>query len=164
MSNANLLIWNWFYKRLFFFFYLTTEILRSSLLLRIFECGFWNKKCALTCQETLFWTVRRCEENWGQKSSFSVEWLKTYSDQLWQGNALSKSCSPYIVEFMACIALTLSCLVGWQYWPKNWVGNNSKTEDLTPEYFCMVISGSRIYNFYLRILTLNCTPKVQWII
>jgi hypothetical protein len=78
--NANLLILNWFYKRLFFFFYLTTEILRSSLLLRIFECGFWNKKCALTCQETLFWTVRRCEEKWAQKSSFSVK-----KAQVWFG-------------------------------------------------------------------------------
>ena len=79
-------------------------------------------------------------------------------DDLWQGNVLSKRCSPYIVEFMTSIDLTLSCLVGGQYWPQNKDNHKSKTEDLQPKYFFTVICGGKIYNFYLRILTLTCTP------
>ena len=79
-------------------------------------------------------------------------------DDLWQGNVLSKCCSPYMDEFMTCIDLTLSCLVGGQYWPKNKDNHKSKTKDLTPKYFCTVICGGKIYNFYLRTLTLTCTP------
>jgi len=79
-------------------------------------------------------------------------------DDLWQENVLSKSCSPYIVEFMRGIDLTLSCLVGGQYWPQNKDNNKSQTKDLIPKYFCTVICGEKIYNFYLRILTLTCTP------
>jgi len=79
-------------------------------------------------------------------------------DNLWQGNVLGKHCSPYMVEFMTSIDLTLSCLGGGQFWPKNKDNHKSKTEDLTPEYFCTGICGGKIYNFYLRILTLTCTP------
>ena len=46
---------------------------------------------------------------------------------------------------------------GWM--SKQTYNHNSKTKDLTPEYFCMVISVGKIYNFYLRVLTLTRTPE-----
>ncbi len=114
-----------FTKDFLFIFYLTTEILRSSLLLRIFECGFWNKKCALTCQETLFWTVRRCEEKWAQKSSFSVKkaqvWFGMIENFLWSAWPLHMKCSFFKVDTMKWLAffdilidwLTISGLMVW---------------------------------------------------
>jgi len=33
-----------------------------------------------------------------------------------------------------------------------------KTKDLTLKYFCTVICGGKIYNFYFRIITLTCRP------
>ena len=95
----------WFgidFTKNFLFFYLTTEILRSSLLLRIFECCLWNKKCALTCQETFIWTVRRCEEKWAQKSSFWVRkaqvWFGRIEKLLWLAWPLHMKCSFFKVD------------------------------------------------------------------
>jgi hypothetical protein len=98
---------------IFFFF---GRSLRSSLLLRIFECGFWNKKCVLTCQETLFGTVRRCEENWAQKSSFSVKkaqvWFGMIENLLWSAWPLHMKCSFFKVDTMKWLAF-FDILIDW---------------------------------------------------
>jgi hypothetical protein len=101
---------------IFFFFYLTTVILRSSLLLRIFECGFWNKKCALTCQETLFWTVQRYEGKWAQKSSFTVKkaqvWFGMTEKLLWSAWPLHMKCSFFKVDSIKWLAF-FDILIDW---------------------------------------------------
>jgi hypothetical protein len=111
------MIWNWFYKTLSFFFYLTTEILRSSLLLRIFECGFWNKKCALTCLETLFWTVHRCEKKWAQKTSFSEKkaqvWFGMIENLLWSAWLLHMKCSFLKLKLWSDSGFLIFWLIDW---------------------------------------------------
>jgi hypothetical protein len=100
----------------FFFLFLLTVILRSFLLLRIFEYGFWNKKCALTCQETLFWMVQRYEEKWAQKSSFWVKKAKVgfsmIEKLLWSGWPLNMKCSFFKVNTIKWLAI-FDILIDW---------------------------------------------------
>ena len=104
-------------KKNFFFFFLTTVILRSSLLLRIFECGFWNKKCALTCQETLFWTVRRCEEKWAQKIGFWLKkaqvWFGMIENLLWSAWPLHMKCFFSKLLLWSDLGFLIFWLIDW---------------------------------------------------
>jgi hypothetical protein len=76
------------------------------------------------------------------------------------GNAFSKTCSQWSLEFMHMLCLTLTCMVGLQMWPQDINDNNSKTKNLDPEYFCILTPVGKLYNIYFRTFGLTCT--VWW--
>jgi len=96
---------------------------------------------------------------WLAKSTFAKLKLVKNRGISW-GNAFSKSCSQWSLEFMHLLGLTLPCRVAWQMWPQDINDINSKTKNLDPEYFCMLTPVGMLYNIYFRTFGLTCT--VQW--
>jgi hypothetical protein len=76
------------------------------------------------------------------------------------GNAFSKTCSQWSLEFMTMLGLTLTCMIGWQMKPQDINDKKSKTKNLDPEKFCMLTPVGMLYNIYFRTFSLTCT--VQW--
>jgi len=94
---------------------------------------------------------------WLAKSTFAKLKLVKNRGISW-GNAFSKSCSQWSLEFMHLLGLTLPCRVAWQMWPQDINDINSKTKNLDPEYFCMLTPVGMLYNIYFRI-SLTCTVQ-----